>query len=457
MARRRWLIATTVTASGLLACVAASAASPLPRLTTATVLGDRVTLNFSGALRPGAGGWTIVVNGAPVKAKSVAYSPKRLQLILPRSVFGDDTIRVVGRNLRSKSGARLKLVDTKPVNKSPAGCTRELGTVAKGVAAEGPTDTDTFLSPSRFRVLTVQVDYADAPANAFDGQVPLAPVESWVRELSYGRATVTGTAREGVVRMFRNFGDYARSGPWDGQKGFFQELVARLDPEVDFAQYDTILVVTATKGVTRTTGGVATLAPAGAGVVADGKELRHFGFTRTPIDAVRTLLQLAGLPEIGGGYAGGWDPMGYRTGNPGLLGMLAWHRRKLGWLDPSQVRCLGAEPLEVTLAPMWSAGGVKAVVAQTGKTTAIVLENRQPRGLDAAHCRKGILTYEVRTEWQYHLWVIAKDWTYDPKCEALDAAPYDFRPKDSTRIQGAVTFEVIATEADGSYRLRVTR
>jgi hypothetical protein len=286
----------------------------------------------------------------------------------------------------------------------------------------------------------------------------LAAVDNWIRELSYGRASVTGTRRESVVRMAKNFGDYARSGPWGAQKAFFQDLVLRLDAEVDFTQYDAILVTTSSKGPIRiVTSDLATIAPAGSGVVADGKELRHFGLTRSPLGAVRVLLQLAGLPEITGGYAGAWDPMGTSSREAGLLGMLAWHRRKLGWLDPSQVRCLGAEPLEVTLEPTWRGGGVKAVVVPTSKTTATVLENRQRSGLDAAHCRKGILAYEVRTDWQYHLWVIAADTTFDPKCEQLAAAPYDFRPKDSTRVQGGVTFELISVDADGSYRLRVSR
>ena len=460
MARRRWLIATTVTASGLLACAAAFAATPLPRLTTATVLGDRVTLNFSGPLRSGTGGWAIVVNGAPVRATRVVYSSKRVQLILPRAVFGDDALRVVGRNLRSRNGTRLKLVDSKPVIKSPAGCTRELGAVTKGVAGEGPTDTNTFLASTRFRVLTVRVDYADAPARVLDGEVQTETVDAWIRDLSYGRASVSGANREGVIRMAKSFRDYAFSGAWGARKAFFQDLVLRLDAEIDFTMYDTIFVTTA-----RPTGVVGpidltAIAPPGTGVIADGKELRHFAVTGSPVTAVRALLQLAGLPAIGGGYVGDWDPMGFNVPNPGFLGMLAWHRRKLGWLDPSQVRCLGTSPLEIMLEPTWRPGGVKEIVVPTGKTTAIVLENRQLGGLDAAHCRRGILAYEVRTDWEYHLWILARDRTFERPCEALAFAPYDFQPKDSTRVQGVgggVAFEVLSAEADGSYRLRVSR
>ena len=37
--------------------------------------------------------------------------------------------------------------------------------------------------------------------------------------------------------------------------------------------------------------------------------------------------------------------------------MLAWHRWQLGWLDASQVRCLGGTEASVTLAPIAQPGG----------------------------------------------------------------------------------------------------
>ena len=234
-----------------------------------------------------------------------------------------------------------------------------------------------------------------------------------------------------------------------------------IDAEIDFNNYDAIVVTAARRRLVTPTSEPVAIAPVGAGITADGRELRHFAISRSPVADLRSVLQLAGLPELPGGYVGEWDPMGYGRNETGLLGMLAWHRRKLGWMEPSQVRCLGSDPLEVTLEPTWRPGGVKAVVVQTSKTTAIVLENRQRSGLDAGHCRKGVLAYEVRTDWQYHLWLLAADRTGSMNCEALAGAPYDFRPKDSTRVQGTtpgvVTFEVLASDADGSYRLRISR
>ncbi len=466
MARRRWLIATTVTASGLLLCAAASGASPLPKLTTATVLGDRVTLSFSGAIRPGVGSWTIIANGKPVKPVRVVFAPKRVQLVLPAALYGDDTLRVVGRVLRARSGARLRIVDTKPTNRSPAGCTQVLGSVVPAGWNEGPTDWATFLPPSRFRVLSVMVDFADAPTSIFHQALRLDAVDSWVQALSYGRAGVQHALHPGIVRMPKNYASYAFNGPWGDRKTFFQDVVQTLDGEVDFNRFDAVFVSAAPPpfkiGVpNRPPPDADVLAAPGAGVVADGRELRHFGQPTLPGAAFRSLLHLAGLPPVPFPSAGVWDSMspGSRFGPIDRVGLLAWHRHKLGWLDPTQIRCLGSAPVEMTLTPTWSNGGVKMVVAATSRTTAIVLENRQRGGLDAIHCRRGVLAYEVRTNVEAGISVLAADASNKPDCgnAQLPAAPYDVKAGDAIRVGGALSFQVLSVGEDGSYRLRVTR
>jgi hypothetical protein len=444
---------------------AATAATPLPKLQAATVVGDRVNLTFTGALKPGAGAWTVVVNGRPVTGSRAVVSGKRVQLVLPRPVYGDDTMRVVGRALRARSGARLRLVDVKPTVRSTAGCSEEVGSVAPGEATEGPTDRETFLGASRFDVLSVRVDFADAPANTFAQAAPMAleTLDHWIGGISYGRSAVVGTTYPSTIRMAKNFVDYVHSGSWAARKTFFQDLVVRLDGEVDFARYDAIVVA---MDVRRPHGAVGiavepfALAPIGSGLQADGREVRHFAVGNT-IGLVQTLLRHAGLPVLNGGYATGWDLMAGPADFRGGLGLLAWHRRKLGWLGPTEVRCLRTGSIELTLEPTWRPGGVKALVVPTGRNSAIVLENRQQQGPDAGLCTKGILAYEVRADWQYQLWVIARDRTFDPACgHALSRATFDFGRGGSTRVTGAtggVSFEVLDVLPDGTYRLRVSR
>jgi hypothetical protein len=137
------------------------------------------------------------------------------------------------------------------------------------------------------------------------------------------------------------------------------------------------------------------------------------------------------------------------------MGLVAWHRRKLGWLQPWEVRCLRDKPIETALAPLWRGGGVKAVIAATGMHTAVVLENRQLQGVDAGQCSRGILPYTVQTEPPSQIRMLH----YDPSGGPCHGgwSPYDVGPGQSTRVGNALTFEVLSLEPDGPYRLRVSR
>jgi hypothetical protein len=78
--------------------------------------------------------------------------------------------------------------------------------------------------------------------------------------------------------------------------------------------------------------------------------------------------------------------------------LVAWQKLYLGWLDAAQVPCIGLGDLggTFTLAPLETAGGVKAVAIRTGPSTAIVAENRQQLpGRDAGLCDHGLLVYSV--------------------------------------------------------------
>lgn len=93
-------------------------------------------------------------------------------------------------------------------------------------------------------------------------------------------------------------------------------------------------------------------------------------------------------------HAGGWDLMGKISGHsPDLL---AWHKWKLGWLADSQVTCVtGTEYAQVTLTPIETSGGMKAIVVKTGADTAIVVEVRSTNGNNSGACDTGVLMYHV--------------------------------------------------------------
>jgi hypothetical protein len=76
--------------------------------------------------------------------------------------------------------------------------------------------------------------------------------------------------------------------------------------------------------------------------------------------------------------------------------LLGWQRWKLKWLDPAQVRCVQpGRTVQARLGPLETPGGVKLLVAPLDASRAFVLENRQPIGLDARLCDKGVLAYVV--------------------------------------------------------------
>jgi hypothetical protein len=462
MGSRLRLLFALLTVAGVSAAAATSAV-PLPKLQTATVVGDRVNLTFTGPLKPRVGAWTVLVNGKLV-AVTATFSGRRVQLRLPAGVYSDDVVRVVGRNLRSAKGIRLKAVGVTPANRSTPGCSEQLGTLVEGQPREGPTDHATFLRADRFRLYVVRIDFPDHPRPTPPPPFPAPPtmelsaLDRDVRDLSYGRSSVTFARFEPNIRMLRNAADYAHSGPWSARRPLLQDVLAQIDPVVDFREYDGLVVEMSFDGPSATSPrpqlDPVAVAPPGQGIAVDGKELRHFLFGRSPSALLPPLLQLAGVPVLASGDVGAWDRMGAFGGR----GLLAWHRRKLGWIGPSEVRCVRSAPLEVVLAPTWRGGGIKAVIAPTGPAAAIVLENRQRQGHDATACVRGILAYRVDTQAP-----TSPIRTLNPgraqgsiSCPS-DVAPYDVAAGQTVRVTDARSFEVLAVEDDGSYRVRVSR
>ena len=86
--------------------------------------------------------------------------------------------------------------------------------------------------------------------------------------------------------------------------------------------------------------------------------------------------------------------------------MLAWSRWQLGWLEPSQIRCIVEPSATVTLTAIDQPGdGVAMIAVPVGETEVIVIESRRIRGFDRGvfwgyRCRDvvnndGVLVYTV--------------------------------------------------------------
>jgi hypothetical protein len=87
--------------------------------------------------------------------------------------------------------------------------------------------------------------------------------------------------------------------------------------------------------------------------------------------------------------------MGYIDGNAPEF--FAFERWQMGWLDDAQILCLPEGEQTMTITPIETADGVKAVVFPVSESKVVVVESRRPVGYDAKLVKAGALVYTVDT------------------------------------------------------------
>ncbi len=265
---------------------------------------------------------------------------------------------------------------------------------------------------------------------------------------SYGRFTLRPHPLRKWIRMPRPSTSYAIQRDWSAAQraAYLRDALAAADRDVDFSRYDIVYFVADpdAPGVDSDATKVVNL---DVPLRADGTDIRRVVtvFEKHPPDRlvlahetghVFDLPDLYHRPVDGKGdwdtYVGDWDLMGSQFGlAPDLF---AWHKWKLGWLDPRQVVCvhgrgstrltlesLGAQPAATAFAradvgadagadargdgggstaagpPAFGQGdGVKLAVVRTGVDRVLAFEARGSTGNDIATCKQGILVYRVR-------------------------------------------------------------
>jgi M6 family metalloprotease-like protein len=288
-------------------------------------------------------------------------------------------------------------------------------------------------------------------------------------QASYGRFRLRSHALKQWIRMPKPSTAYAIQRDWspEGRASYLRDALAVADPHVDFSRYDVVYFVADpdAPGVDSDATKVVNLDDP---LHADGTDIRRVVtvFEKHPPDRlvlahetghVFDLPDLYHRPVDGKGdwdtYVGDWDLMGSQFGlAPDLF---AWHKWKLGWLDPRQVLCLrDPGPTRLTLEPLGAGpgapaaravgkpaarllgepaagsggqvpaparsasaqsasarsapvqpasaqsapvpgGGARLAVVRTGQDSALAFEARGPVGNDRAACRAGILVYRV--------------------------------------------------------------
>ncbi|MBT3161860.1 M6 family metalloprotease domain-containing protein [Streptomyces sp. Vc74B-19] len=314
-------------------------------------------------------------------------------------------------------------------------------------------------------------------------------------QASYGKFSLRSHPVNRWIRMPRPSTAYAIQRDWTvaHRAAYLRDALAASDPHVDFSRYDIVYLVADpdAPGVDSDATKVVNL---DRPMRADGTDIRRVVtvFENSPPDRlvlahetghVFDLPDLYHRPVDGKGdwdtHVGDWDLMGSQFAlAPDLFG---WHKWKLGWLEPRQVRCVQeGGPVRLTLEPLGAgpttpvtgaAGapsfglgrGTKLAVVRTGTDTALAFEVRGPVGNDRAACRPGVLVYRVSSgtrsgrgpieviDAHPHTEACWEDSVYPPLADAPVALGESFTvPGESVRV------EVEGRTASGAWTVKIT-
>lgn len=272
--------------------------------------------------------------------------------------------------------------------------------------------------PSKGEVKTIVLfaDFPDVPAVQTPEQALsiISPnAEKFFKDESYGRMNWTLEPHLAWLRLSQPsayYGEAIRS--YEGHLQFLQEAVRLADADIDFSSADSVVVMVPPEA-TAVGYGPAFGGNPGEGYSADGKifsngvtsgaDVPAWGFLWLNHESGHTL----GLPDL---YAYQYDPANYDdqhrfVGGFGLMGYIdgnapeffAFERWQLGWLDDSQINCQLEGKQTVTVTPIESTGGVKAVMIPVSEGKVVVVESRRALGYDASLVKPGALVYTVDT------------------------------------------------------------
>lgn len=346
-------------------------------------------------------------------------------------------------------------------------------------SAGGPIDHRLHLrARGRVRAVMIFVDFPNARAESdtrslFDFLAP--GMARWYAEASYGRMSLSVTPVHRWFRMRKASTRYryARGLTFAAHRRYLADAIRAADRRVNFRRYKIVYVVAAqAPGIPHSP---TFHAFRGAGVRADRTEVRWavtlgndihvpgWGY-RVPVHETGHLFGLPDLYDLRSAdftdllrFVGGWDVMSMNgTG----AHFFAWSKARLGWLGRDQLRCVGRGSTEVTLAPLETRGGVKAVVLRTGRSRATVVEARRARGEDSTLCDEGVLVYKVDATvptGRGPIRIVGGGNGTDEEQIARCGPRYDAGLDAGGVYEDAtITVEVLASNPDGSFRVRVT-
>ena len=353
-----------------------------------------------------------------------------------------------------------------------------------------PTPSGYARSTGTVHALTVMVDFSDAPGqgSALNRFAEFFPqTRQWFATGSYGRLDYRPEAPiRHWLRMPKPFKAYGieRGAPFDpGYRQLVQDIVAAIDPKVDFRRYDLLNVLATPNAGPSALDTVLSVTFAGNtdAPLADGVPVANASFIYSRQDdgsgsyAVTGYRVMPhenshtfGLPDLftqeGGTAVGHWDIMSEDWGADNDL--LGWHKWKLGWLGDAQVACVtGHGTAAYTLTPLARTGGRKLVFVPLSSRAGYALELRTREGNDAAVCRPGILVYRVDADVDtgdgpitvYDSQPGSGGCTRSPNVQA-ELSDATFLPGQSFKdTKAGIVISVVGKDRSGNFRVHVTR
>ena len=311
-----------------------------------------------------------------------------------------------------------------PFSAEPCALTRTQAHHSEGL----DTWNTAYPRPARaLDAVMVFLSFPDAAPRTTPGELAadhFPATSRFFEQASYGKFTLRPHPLRQWIRMPQPSTAYAIQRDWSASRraAYLRDALTAVDGLVDFSRYDVVYFVADpdAPGVDSDATKVVNL---DVPLRADGTDIRRVVtvFEQHPPDRlvlahetghVFDLPDLYQRPVDGKGdwdtFVGDWDLMGSQFGlSPDLF---AWHKWKLGWLEPRQVACvrgstrLTLEPLGAgAVAGAGTAGaasfglgrGTKLAVVRTGPDSALGFEARGAVGNDTATCREGVLVYRV--------------------------------------------------------------
>lgn len=355
-----------------------------------------------------------------------------------------------------------------------------------------PTSRGYSRSTGRVDALNLMIDFPDVRGKGtarerFEEFFP--QTSRWFTRSSYGRLDYRPAMPIGHwLRMPHSFRSYGikRGSPFEpGYRKLVTDIARTADGEVDFRRYDLVNVLVtpnagppAAHAVLSVTYADNQRAPTADGVPLanvsfvysrqdDGSgSLRKTGFRVLPHENGHVF----GLPDLytrdGGDHVGHWDVMSedWGAGND----LLAWHKWKLGWLGTRQVHCATRPGTTVhVLSPLHRPEGTKLVFVPVSDSAGYALEARTGGGNDEAVCKPGVLVTWVDTGIDSGGGPVTvmdsspgghgctQERNVHPGLSDAAFGPGEMYEGDAGGLR--VRVRVTGREADGSYRVEVTR